>query len=142
MKKRLMNDLKESMKNKDEITKNTIQLVRARILNEEKDKQIEYKDNEILSVIASEIKKRKDTLNDFGDKFLPFQIEQLNKEIEILNKYMPAAATREEIEEEVKSILSTLDSPKMGEVIKTVKAKFGVAADGKLISEVVKSLLK
>ena len=52
MKERLMNDLKESMKNKDMTRKNTIQMVRAQILQIEKDKQIVLDDNAILDIIT------------------------------------------------------------------------------------------
>ena len=60
LKEKLMEDLKESMKNKDVIRKNTVQMVRAAILQIEKDKGIEVEDNKILEIIAKEVKTQKD----------------------------------------------------------------------------------
>ena len=60
MKKRLLEDLKEAMKEKNEIKKNTIQMARAAILQIEKDKGIELGDKEIIELIAKEVKKIKD----------------------------------------------------------------------------------
>ena len=65
LKEKLMEDLKESMKNKDVIRKNAVQMVRAGILQIEKDKGIEVEDNKILEIIAKEVKTKKDALKDF-----------------------------------------------------------------------------
>ena len=65
LKEKLMEDLKSAMKEKDEIKKNTVQMVRAGILQIEKDKGIEVEDNQIIDIIAKEVKKRKDAAIDF-----------------------------------------------------------------------------
>ena len=62
LKERLMADLKEAMKEKDVLRKNVVQMIRAAILQVEKDKQIELEDNQIIEIIAKESKKRKDSL--------------------------------------------------------------------------------
>ena len=60
LKEKLLEDLKNSMKEKNVIRKNVIQMVRAAILQVEKDKQIEVSDDQIVEIIAKEAKKRKD----------------------------------------------------------------------------------
>ena len=65
LKEKLMEELKEAMKNKDTIKKNTVQMVRAAILQIEKDKGIEVGDDKILEIIAKEVKTKKDALVDF-----------------------------------------------------------------------------
>ena len=65
LKEKLLNDLKESMKEKDLIRKNTVQLIRSSILQIEKDKAIEVTDEQIIEIIAKEAKKRKDAAQDF-----------------------------------------------------------------------------
>ena len=65
LKEKLMEDLKNSMKNKNEIRKNTVQMVRAAILQIEKDKGIQVEDDKILEIIAKEVKTKKDALKDF-----------------------------------------------------------------------------
>ena len=65
LKEKLLQDLKECMKEKNTVRKNVIQMVRASILQVEKDKQIEVNDDQILEIIAKESKKRKDSLADY-----------------------------------------------------------------------------
>ena len=65
LKEKLLNDLKESMKNKNLIRKNTIQMIRAAILQVEKDKQIELTEEQVVEIIAKETKKRKDAQIEF-----------------------------------------------------------------------------
>ena len=65
LKEKLLEDLKSAMKEKDEVKKNTVQMVRAAILQVEKDKGITLEDNQVLDIIAKESKKRKDSLADF-----------------------------------------------------------------------------
>ena len=65
LKEKLLDELKIAMREKDEIKKNTIQMVRAAILQIEKDKGIEVEDSKILEIIAKEVKTKKDALVDF-----------------------------------------------------------------------------
>ena len=65
IKEKLLNDLKEAMKDKNLIRKNTIQMVRAAVLQVEKDKQIELTDEQVIEIIAKESKKRKDAESEF-----------------------------------------------------------------------------
>lgn len=65
LKEQLLNDMKAAMRDKDEIRKNTVQMVRAAILQVEKDKSIELDDVQIIDIIAKESKKRKDAAVDF-----------------------------------------------------------------------------
>lgn len=60
IKEKLLNDLKEAMKDKNLVRKNTVQMVRAAVLQVEKDKQIELTDEQVIEIIAKEAKKRKD----------------------------------------------------------------------------------
>jgi hypothetical protein len=144
LKEQLMNDLKDAMKVKDEIKKNTVQMVRAAILQIEKDNGIEVDDNKIIDIIAKEVKKRKDAAVDFEKSGREDLIEKNNQEIAILTTYLPKQLSKEEIEEIVKEVIVEVDAKDikdMGKVMKAAKEKIGAAADGKTINEVVKSLL-
>jgi hypothetical protein len=144
LKEQLMNDLKDAMKVKDEIKKNTVQMVRAAILQIEKDNGIEVDDNKIIDIIAKEVKKRKDAAVDFEKSGREDLIEKNNQEIAILTTYLPKQLSKEEIEEIVKKVIKEVDAKDikdMGKVMKAAKEKIGAAADGKTINEVVKSLL-
>lgn len=144
LKEKLMEDLKNCMKEKNIVRKNTIQLVRAAILQVEKDKQIEVTDEQIVEIIAKEAKKRKDSLSDYEKSGREDLIQGVKEEITILEEYLPKQLSQEEIEVIVKEIISNLGASSMkdmGPVMKETKAKIGAAADGKTINEVVKKLL-
>ena len=144
LKEKLMDDLKNAMKEKDEIKKNTVQMVRAAILQIEKDKGVQLEDNQIIDIIAKEVKKRKDAAIDFQKSGREDLISKNNLEIEILTTYLPKQLSKEEIETIVKEIITEVQATNMkdmGKVMKAAKEKIGAAADGKTINEVVKNLL-
>ena len=144
LKEKLLEDLKNAMKEKDEIKKNTVQMVRAAILQVEKDKAITLEDDQVLEIIAKESKKRKDSLADYIKSGREDLISTVEKEIEILAGYLPKQLSKEEITGIVKQIISETGATsmkEMGIIMKEAKAKMGTSADGKTINEVVKELL-
>lgn len=144
LKEKLMEDLKSAMKEKDEIKKNTVQMIRAAILQVEKDKQIELDDEKIIEIIAKEAKKRKDSLPDYEKSGREDLIKQVKEEIEIISKYLPKQLTKEEISQIVAEIIKQTGATsikEMGAVMKEAKAQIGAKADGKTINEVVRELL-
>lgn len=145
LKEKLMEDLKNSMKEKNVIRKNVIQMVRAAILQIEKDKGIEVDDNKILEIIAKEVKTRNDSLEDFQKGGREDLVEQAKQEIAILSEYLPKQLSREELKEKIQNIINELGATsikEMGAVMKEAKAQIGTAADGKSINEVVRELLQ
>ena len=144
LKERLMEDLKECMKNKEVVRKNTVQMIRAAILQVEKDKQIVLEDEQIIDIIAKESKKRKDSLADYENSGREDLIAQVQEEIAILSEYLPKQLSIEELEEIIKQIIQDENATSMkdmGKVMKAAKEKVGAASDGKTINEVVKKLL-
>lgn len=144
LKEKLLEDLKNSMKDKNIIRKNVVQMVRASILQVEKDKQIELDDNKIIEVIAKEAKKRKDSLADYEKAGREDLISQIKEEISILEEYLPKQLSAEELEAKVKEIIEEVEATSMkdmGNVMKAAKEKIGAAADGRAINEMVKKLL-
>ena len=145
LKEKLMDDLKVSMREKNEIRKNTIQMVRAAILQIEKDKGITVEDDKIVEIIAKEVKGKKDALVDFEKAERADLIDQTNQEIAILQEYLPRQLTKEEIKTELEKVISDLGATSMkdmGAVMKEAKARIGAGADGRTINEVVKELLR
>ena len=144
LKEKLMEDLKESMREKDIIRKNVVQMVRAAILQIEKDKGIQVDDNKILEIIAKEVKTRNDSLADFEKGGREDLVEQAKREIEILSEYLPKQLSKDELKEKVSKIIEEVGATSMkdmGIVMKEAKAQIGAAADGRSINEVVKELL-
>ena len=98
MKEQLLQDLKEAMKEKDTIKKDAITMLRASILQVEKDTQKTLNDDEICAIVAKEVKKRKESLKEYKDANREDIVEGLKKEIEVLSKYLPEQLSKEEIE--------------------------------------------
>ena len=144
LKEKLLEDLKDAMKNKNVNKKNAVQMVRTAILQIEKDKGIEVSDEQILGIVAKEVKTRKDAIAEYEQANREDLIEKANEEIKALEEYLPKQLTDEELVTEVKKVIEKLNATSMkdmGPVMKEAKATIGAQADGKRINEVVKSLL-
>ena len=144
LKEKLLEDLKICMKEKNVVRKNVIQMVRAAILQVEKDKQVTLKDAQIVDIIAKESKKRKDALADYEKSGREDLINEIKEEIAVLAEYLPKQLTPEEVEAIVKEVIAEVGATSMkdmGKVMKTAKEKIGAASDGKTINEAVKKCL-
>ena len=144
LKEKLLEDLKNCMKDKNVVRKNVIQMVRAAILQVEKDNGITLDDNQIIDIIAKESKKRKDSLADYEKSGREDLINELKEEINILAEYLPKQLSMEEVEKIVKEVIEAEGATSMkdmGKVMKSAKERIGAASDGRTINEAVKKLL-
>ncbi len=144
LKEKLLQDFKEAMKEKNELKKNTIMMVRAAILQIEKDSQKEVNDDEILEILSKEVKKRKDSLEDITKSGREELIQQVNDEIEIINAYLPEPLSLEELEAIVSQIIEETGASSMkdmGKVMGLAKSKTAGRADNKTINEIVRKKL-
>ena len=144
LKEKLLEDLKNCMKEKNVVRKNVIQMVRAAILQVEKDKQVSLNDEQIIDIIAKESKKRKDSLVDYEKSGREDLINEIKEEIDVLAEYLPKQLSTEEVEAIVKEVIAEVGATSMkdmGKVMKTAKEKIGAASDGKTINEAVKKCL-
>jgi uncharacterized protein YqeY len=126
LKEKLLEDLKVAMREKQDLKKNVVQMIRAAVLQIEKDKKVELSDNEILEVIAKESKKRKDSVPEYEKSGRQDLLDKLNEEIEIISEYLPAELSEEEVTTIVKDIISEIgakDIKDMGRVMKLAKEK-------------------
>lgn len=144
LKEKLLEDLKNSMKEKNVVRKNVVQMIRAAILQKEKDNQIELSDEEIMQIIAKEAKTRKDALPDYEKSGREDLIKEVKEEIAIIEEYLPKQLTKEEILPIIQEVINKTGASSikdMGKVMGEAKKQLGVSADGKTISECVKELL-
>lgn len=144
LKEQLLQDMKNAMKERDEIRKNTVQMARAAILQIEKDNKVTLDDDGVIDVIAKEVKKRRDALPDYERSGRQDLIDRLKSEIEVLLKYLPEQLTEEELEAIVRQTVQEVGASShkdMGKVMQAVKPKVKGRADGKMISTIVKKIL-
>lgn len=143
LKEKINADLKVSMLARDSFSTNVIRGLKAAILSEEvaKNKREEgLDDSEIESVIAREVKKRNEAAKLLDEERANNEL----KEAEILSKYLPEMMNEEEVLKIVQNEISKLDekSPKqMGQVIGSIKAKYGNSIDGSMLAKMVKEEL-
>ena len=144
MKEQLLQDLKEAMREKDTIKKDAITMLRASILQVEKDTQKTLNDDEICAIVAKEVKKRKESLKEYEEANREDIVESLKREIEVLYKYLPEQLTKEEIEKLVEQAIVESQATSMrdmGKVMSILRPKTAGKADGKLVSDIVKEKL-
>ena len=144
LKEKLLEDFKKAMKEKDELKKNTIMMIRSAILQIEKDTQKELSENEILEIIAKELKKRKETLSDIEKSGRDDLISEVNNEIAIIKAYLPEELSKEEVEKIVAEAIKESGATsikEMGKVMQIAKAKTAGRADNKMLSDLIRSSL-
>jgi hypothetical protein len=144
LKEQLLEDMKNAMKEKDIVAKNTIQMARAAVLQIEKDNRITLDDDGVIEVIAKEVKKRRDVLPEYEKSGRQDLIDSLKAEMDVLLKYLPQQLTEEELEVIVRQAVEETGaaSPRdMGKVMQAVMPKVKGRADGKMINVIVKKIL-
>ena len=136
--------LKEAMKEKDELKKDTITMLRAAILQVEKDDKKVLTQSEMEAIVAKQIKSRKESLDDYKKANRNDIVSKIEKEIEILTEYLPEQLTLEEIKKLVSEAIEKTGaaSPRdMGKVMQEIRPKIAGKADGKVVSDMVKQML-
>ena len=144
LKEKLFSDLKDAMKQKDNIKKDAVQMVRAGILQIEKDTKTELDDDAVIEVIAKEIKKCYDVLPDYEKSGRQELIDELNLKLQIFKSYLPEQLTEDEVKQIVADTINEIGAESMkdmGKVMAIVQPKVKGRADGKLVSGIVKQLL-
>ena len=142
MKQKILNDLKNAMKNQNKELLSVIRMVKGAIQMEEIKVKHELSDDEVIGIIAREIKTRKESIKEFEKGNRTDLIEQTKKEIDILNRYMPEQMSEEEINATIDSVFAKVNPTKpsdMGAIMKEITPLVKGKADMSLVSKIVKS---
>lgn len=144
LKTQITNDMKAAMKAKDKETLGTIRMLTAAIKQIEVDERRELSDADVLSIVAKMIKQRKDAAEQYAEAGRGDLQQQELAEIVILEKYLPAQLSKEEITALVESIIAETGATgmqDMGQVMAATKAKVAGQADMGQVSQIVKAAL-
>jgi len=146
LKERLTEDMKQAMKEKEvgKLRLSVIRMVRANIKNVEIDRKQELSEDEVLDVLAKEVKMRRDSIDEFTKGNRLDLVETLEQEIVILMNYLPEQLSEAEVRTLVASAVAETNaaSPKeMGKVMAVLMPKVKGRADGKLINAIVREML-
>lgn len=146
-------DLNQALKKGDEIKCSTLRMLLAAVLTKEKEKkykekieeEVELTDEEIIDVISSEAKKRKESIIEYEKWERQNLAEKEKKELEILQKYLPEQLAEEEVKKLAKETIEEVGAKEMkdmGKVMAELMPKLKGRADGGLVSKIVKELLQ
>lgn len=165
LREKIQEQAKEALKNKEQLKLSVLRMLLAAIFNKEKEKRAKLSktenlsvdgeaklaelsklnDTEVLETIASEVKKRKDSIEQFEKGGRPELAEQEKKEMEILAAYLPEQLSEEEIRNLVQEKISQIGAsgPKeAGKVMAALMPQVKGKADGGLVSKIVQEELK
>lgn len=145
LREQIMADIKTAMKDKEAVKLSTLRFLQAAVKNRE----IELRPNaitsdEVLGVLKKLVKQRKESIEQYLAGNRQDLADQEKAELQILETYLPAQMSREQIEAVITEVIAALGAKTMkdmGPTIKEVQARTAGAADGKLISEIVKAKL-
>lgn len=139
------NDLVAAMKSGDKFTLSVLRMLKSALIYEQTNgEKHELTDDDVLAVIKKQVKTRKTSMEEYLSYDRKDLADNLQKEIDILSKYLPEELSDEELTKIIDEIIAELkpDGMKgMGMVIKAVSAKCGAAADMKKVSSIVKEKL-
>lgn len=141
MRNRILEDLKVAMKNQDKETLAVIRMVKGAMGLEEIELKRELNDDEVIAIIAKQIKTRKESIIEFEKGSRQDLVEKTKSEIAILNKYMPEQLTEEEIIREITKVFDEIKPSgmsDMGKIMANLNQILKGKADMSLVSKLVK----
>lgn len=141
---RINNDLKEAMKAKDSFKLGVIRMIKGAMQLAKANPRAELTDDDVISVISKQIKMRKEAIVQFEAAGRNDLVEQNQKEIEILNSYMPEELSLDELNAIIDKVFDEVKptSPKdMGLIMKGVTPLVKGKADMSLVSKIIKERL-
>jgi len=144
LKLKLNEDLKQAMRDKNEIKVSTIRLLVSAIKYAELAKMTQFGDPDVIGIIAKEIKQRNESIEAYKAGNRPDLMEREQKELALLQAYMPAQASRDEIVAFIKQVIAETGAKgiqEKGKVMPKIMAQFKGKADGKEINNIVTELL-
>jgi len=144
MREKILNDLKEAMKAQDKERLTVIRMVKGAIQMEELNLKHELTDDEVISIIAKQIKTRKESIVEFEKGNRTDLIEKTESEIKILEEYMPEQLSEEEVRKVIDKVFAEVNPTgmsDMGKLMGKLNPLLKGKADMGLVSSIVKSKL-
>ena len=143
--KQIVTDLTTAMKAQDTNRTSTLRMVKAAMMNRQIEKGSELDDDDMQKLLRSLVKQRRDSIEQYEKAGRQELVDKEKAEIEVIETYLPQAASQEEIEQAVSAAIAETAASSMkdmGKVMKAVQAALaGKNADGRTVSEVVKAKL-
>jgi len=144
LRERLSDEMKEAMKARDDLRLSAIRLIRSAVKNKDIELKRELAEQEIVEVIASLVKQRRESIRLFGEAGRQDLVEKEEKELAVLLGFLPQQLSREDVAELVDRVIAESGAQggkDMGRVMKALMPHVAGRADGKMVSDIVKEKL-
>lgn len=144
MRDKILKDIIESMKNKDKDKLSTLRLLKGAMQLEEINKKRELNDEEMISLIAKQIKTRRESIEEFKKANRDDLISKTQKEIDILSEYMPEQLSEEEVIKEIDAAFNEVNPTSMKDMkslMAILNPKLKGKADMGFVSRIIKEKL-
>ena len=141
MREQILEDLKNAMKEQNKETLSVVRMIKGAMQMEELNKKHELNDEEVIGIIAKQIKTRKESIVDFEKGNRQDLIDQTNREIEILNKYMPEQLSESDVINIINDAFAAINPTQpsdMGKIMGVVTPKLKGKADLSFVSKIIK----
>ncbi|MGB2770659.1 MAG: GatB/YqeY domain-containing protein [Candidatus Zixiibacteriota bacterium] len=145
LKRRINQDAKEALKSKDILTLSVLRMLKSEIRYKEIERGSELSDDDVISVLSSAIKKRKDSIQQFEKGGRDDLASKEKEELAVVTKYMPEQVSEEELSRIISQAISEEGATgvsDLGKVMKLVMPKVRGRADGKKVNQMVSSQLQ
>ena len=144
LKEQIKSDIKDAMRAKEIVKRDTLRNIQASIKQIEVDERREVSDTDVEAIMVKYLKQREDAKTQFADAGREDLVEKENAEITIIQAYLPEPMDDSELEATLKEIIASVNATSMkdmGKVMGGAKAAIGSRADGGRINVMVKKLL-
>ena len=144
MLEQINNDFKEAMKSQDKFTLSVLRMLKSALQLEKIALKRQLLDQDVLMVIKKNVKQRKDSMAEYEKYGKTEEIENLEKEIQILQKYLPEELSEDQIDAKIIEVFESVKPTSMkdmGPIMKTLTEQIGTVADMSLVSKKVKEKL-
>jgi uncharacterized protein YqeY len=144
LRERLSDEMKEAMRAKDSLRLSSIRLIRSAVKNKDIELKREIAEQEIVEVIATLVKQRRESIRLFGEAGRQDLVEKEEKELAVLLGYLPQQLCRDAVGELVDRVIAECGAQggkDMGRVMKALMPHVAGRADGKMVSDIVKEKL-
>ena len=144
LRERLSEEMKIAMKSRDDLRLSSIRMIRSAVKNREIELKKELEDQEVVEVIATLVKQRKESIRLFMEADRSDLVAKEEAELAVLHEFLPQQLSREEIEALVEKVITESGAREikdMGRVMKLLMPHVAGRTDGKTVSDVVKEKL-
>jgi uncharacterized protein YqeY len=145
LKEQLRADMTTAMKGGDTQRRDVLRMIMAAVKQTEVDNRVTLDDNGVQDVLRKQLKQRQESVEDYSKAGRQDRVDQEMAEIAIIENYLPQMMSREEIEQIARAIVAetgATDAKSMGQVMSRLMPQVKGRADGRLVNEVVRDLLK